>query len=166
MSYESRPATLSDLDILVSFVLAEANEAEGASKVPDTVRKGIRVGLEQPDVARYWVLEKVKGGSEQEATTATATIEKQVVASVSIIREWSDWHASYYWWIQSMFILPNYRGQGLMKPLLEAVKEAAKAEQALELRLYVHRDNQRAIRAYQREGFAASVYVVVTLTIE
>ncbi len=148
MTFSVRPATIDDLDTLLDFVLAEAREAEGDNKVPDTVREGIRAGLEYPNVARYWVLL-----NEQD----------EVVASISIIQEWSDWHAGYYWWIQSMFIRPEYRGQGLMKPLLAAIKQAAQDEQALELRLYVHQDNQRAIKAYVREGFDSSVYKIMTM---
>ena len=148
MTFEVRPATLADLDTLQAFTLAEAREAEGNAKPPATVREGIRTGLVDPRVARYWVLETNQGG---------------VVASVSVVKEWSDWHAGYYWWIQSMFIVAEYRGQGLLRLLLQAVTKVARQEQALELRLYVHQDNQRAIKAYQRVGFTSSVYQIMTL---
>jgi len=35
--FHVRPATLDDLDTLVSFTLAEAQEAEGLDLVPETV---------------------------------------------------------------------------------------------------------------------------------
>jgi GNAT superfamily N-acetyltransferase len=145
-----RVANMNDLDFLVSFTLAEANEAEGSEKSSVTVSNGIRVSLENSAIAQYWVLENN---------------EKKLIGSVSVVKEWSDWHAGYYWWIQSMFIQPEYRGQGLMNLLLNEVKEAAKTGDALELRLYVHKDNIRAIRAYNREGFLDSPYQIMTMNI-
>jgi RimJ/RimL family protein N-acetyltransferase len=46
-----------------------------------------------------------------------------------------------------MFLRPGYRGQGLMKVLLNAVCQSATTEHVRELRLYVHGNNQRAIKA-------------------
>lgn len=34
---------------------------------------------------------------------------------------------------------------------------------ALELRLYVHRENSAAIRAYQKNGFSPSDYEIMTM---
>jgi RimJ/RimL family protein N-acetyltransferase len=143
-----RAAAPADLDTLVAFILAEAAEAEGAAKAPDTVRAGIRAGLHDPVIARYWVLQNGAG---------------EVIGSISVVREWSDWHAGFYWWIQSMFIAPDYRGQRLMPVLLAAVRAAARAENALEVRLYVHRDNARAIRAYHKAGFTDLPYQIMHL---
>lgn len=59
-----------------------------------------------------------------------------VIANTSVVKEWSDFHGNDYWWIQSFYI-------------------------ALELRLYVHGDNGRAIRAYERCGFTESPYTIM-----
>ncbi len=149
MPFSVRTANINDLDRLVSFTIAEANEAEGLDKSADVVKEGIKVGLEDPTVARYWVLEND---------------QSEVIGSVSVVKEWSDWHAGYYWWIQSMFIQPEYRGQGLMTLLLDAVKARAKIENALEIRLYVHKENVRAIKAYQRAGFSDLPYQIMAMT--
>ena len=101
-----RKANLRDLDRLIEFTSEEAREAEGETKVPDTLRRGIEVALSNNDVATYWVLTDTKDDP---------------VGSISIIKEWSDWNAGYYWWIQSMYIQPEYRGKGLMNFLLNAV---------------------------------------------
>ena len=143
MKFRVRSAGIDDLNSLVEFVVAEANEAEGIVKSPDIVLNGIKAGLENPDIARYWIIE-----NENENT----------VGSVSVVKEWSDWNCAFYWWIQSMFILPEYRGMGLMEMLLNEVKSAAQNEDAVELRLYVHKDNTRAIKAYQKAGFYNSDY--------
>ena len=62
-----------------------------------------------------------------------------------------------------MYLLPGYRGQGLMEALLRAVKHTARKENAVELRLYVHRDNKRAIKAYQKAGFNDADYNIMIL---
>lgn len=48
------------------------------------VRKGIRAALEDESVAIYWVLQ----GSRDE-----------IVGNISVVKEWSNWKAGYYWWI-------------------------------------------------------------------
>ena len=143
MKFKVRNANLDNLDKLVEFVVAEANEAEGIVKSPDIVLNGIKVGLENPDIARYWIIE-----NENE----------NPVGSVSVVKEWSDWNSGFYWWIQSMFILPAYRGMKLMEALLKEVQSAAQNENAIELRLYIHKDNTRAIKAYQKAGFSDADY--------
>ena len=64
-----------------------------------------------------------------------------------------------------MYLMPNHRGKGLMNELLQEVKNAAKKEDAIELRLYVHKDNKRAIKAYQKAGFSESDYNMMSLPI-
>jgi len=153
-TFSIRDATLYDLDRLVAFIMAEAREAEGIEKETQIIAQGIRAGLLNPQVARYWVLEHLQENQE-----------KSVVGSISIVREWSDWCAGYYWWIQSIFIEPQFRGKGLMKIMLDEVKRAAKSEDAVDLRLYVHKDNTRAIKAYQREGFSHTPYRIMWMAL-
>ncbi|GLQ87616.1 GNAT family N-acetyltransferase [Dyella flagellata] len=149
MSHTTRRAELADLERLVAFTLAEAGEAEGAQKDHAKVDAGIRTALLDESVAMYWVLEH--GGD--------------VIGHVSIVREWSDWHAGYYWWIQSMYLEPDHRGRGLMRHLLLAVRQCASEQHALELRLYVHKGNMPAIHAYQRAGFRDSDYRLMAMDV-
>lgn len=141
-----RRATLSDLETLVDFTAQEAIEAEGEVKLPETLKKGIEIALLDPSKALYWVL------CENE----------KVVGSVSVLKEWSDWNAGFYWWIQSMYLAPCQRGKGRIKLLINAVLEEMEEQQGLELRLYVHSENERAINAYQKFGFSSSEYQIMT----
>lgn len=143
-----RKANHSDLEKLVSFAIAEAGEAEKTARSAGLIREGVRVGLGDDSIAMYWVLEKE---------------DSDVIGNVSVVKEWSNWNAGYYWWIQSMFLHPEYRGKGLMGKLIEAVREAAKHEGAVELRLYVHNKNERAIKAYRKAGFFNSDYRIMTM---
>lgn len=144
-----RKAVLDDLSYLVNFTSEEAREAEGSIKIPETLEKGILVALRDPSIATYWVL-------VDENDTP--------VGSVSAVREWSDWNAGYYWWIQSMFLSKSQRGKGRMSLLLDAVKHEMKVQKGLELRLYVHKDNCTAVRAYQNAHFLKSDYEIMILS--
>ena len=150
MTITVRRATLSDLEQLVEFAVWEAEEAEGIELSADVVRRGIRPALEDESVARYWV----------------ATGDDRIIGNISVIKEWSNWKAGYYWWIQSIYLRPEYRGRGLTRTLLQAVKDSAVEDGALEIRLYVHRQNANAIRAYLRAGFVNTDYQIMALGIE
>ena len=102
-----RKANINDLSCLIEFTSEEAREAEGSVNTPDTLGKGISRALRDESVAIYWVL----------------VDDNDIPAgSVSALREWSDWNAGYYWWIQSMYLLPSRRGKGYMSLLIEAGK--------------------------------------------
>ena len=150
MALDIRRAKSADLESLVSFAVAEAKEAEGVKKDSERVRQGVATALNDDSIARYWVLEKNNTG---------------VIGSVSIVKEWSDWNSGYYWWIQNMYILPEFRGKGLMQQLIQALKDTARNEGALELRLYVHKNNAQAISAYQKVGFFDADYRIMTMSL-
>ena len=142
-----REASSKDLDILVSFIAEEAREAEGLGKDRETLARGIGAALQDTSLARYWLL------VDDEDTACGCT---------SVVKEWSDWNAGYYWWIQSMYIAPDYRGNGYLNVLLDAILEAARAQDCLELRLYVHKENGAAIRAYEKAGFGRAPYSIMS----
>jgi len=142
-----RRAVLDDLPHLVEFTVEEAREAENSIKIPATLTKGIKKALEDDSVAMYWIL------SDE---------NDHPIGSVSALKEWSDWNAGYYWWIQSMYLVPSQRGKGKMRILLGAVRAAMAQEQGLQLRLYVHEDNKAAIKAYDKAKFVHSKYKIMT----
>ncbi|MDR0213962.1 MAG: GNAT family N-acetyltransferase [Comamonas sp.] len=148
MTHTVRPATIDDLDLFVQFTISEAIDAEG-SEIGAKVREGVLTALEDNSYATYWVLET----------------EGVVIGNVSVVKEWSDWRAGYYWWIQSMFIEPGSRGKGLVKLLLDAIQREASAAGALELRLYVHKNNSGAISAYLKNGYSPSDYQIMTMPV-
>jgi ribosomal protein S18 acetylase RimI-like enzyme len=82
------------------------------------------------------------------------------VGSISVVREWSNWQAGFYWWIQSLYVSPIHRGRGVTALLMREVQEAARQENALDIRLYAHAGNIRAIRAYRKLGFEPSDYKI------
>lgn len=145
--YRLRRAAPADLDRLVEFTVAEAREAEGVEKDPGAVRRGVLAGLEDPSVATYWLAESEAG---------------ETAASTSVVREWSDWHGGHYWWIQSLYIAPGHRGRGLVEQILDELAQAAREAGAVDLRLYAHDSNRRALHVYRRCGFETAPYTIMT----
>ena len=143
---KARRAELKDLDKFVEFTAAEAREAKGHEKDTKTLRDGIKAALEDRSIAMYWVL---------------LNQNNEPVGSASALKEWSDWSAGYYWWIQSMYIEPDYRGKGHMDLPLDAIRSDMKKQDGLELRLYVNEDNQVAIKAYKKSNFTFSRYRIM-----
>ncbi len=142
-----RKADIDDLETITAFILEEAREAEGRTQDSRTLRRGIGAALEDNSIAGYWVLVD---------DTGTAC------GCTSVVKEWSDWNAGYYWWIQSMYIAPTHRGRGCINVLLDAVAESARATNCLEIRLYVHENNEVATRAYEKAGFGHSPYRIMS----
>lgn len=144
--YSIRLATRDDIDTLVAFTLQEALDAERTHSTEAAVRRGVEAAFAIPPRATYWVAE---------------SIDHVVVASTSIVTEWSDFHGGDYWWVQSVFVTPEHRGGGLVDLLLDHLAALARAAGALDLRLYAHESNDRALRAYRRCGFTVAPYVIM-----
>ena len=150
MDFSVRRATRRDLEELVELTLREAKEAEGLRKSRPIVREGIRAALDDESVAVYWVLQDRS---------------EKIAGSISVGKEWSNWNAGYYWWVQSLYIRSEHRGRGLMKVLIDAVRESARHDLALDLRLYVHKNNERALKAYRKAGFVDADYRILRIDV-
>ena len=53
-----------------------------------------------------------------------------------------------------MYVLPEHRGQGINKQIIEALKKWVYSQNITELRLDVYYDNISAIKAYEKIGFS------------
>lgn len=143
-----RKAVPQDLPTLLEFTREEAREAEGSAEAFDNLDAGVRKALEDDTKAMYWVLADESGAA---------------IGSISALQEWSDWNAGYYWWIQSVYIVPAHRGKGGFDLLLNAVVSEMEKQDGLELRLYVHKNNERAIGAYRKSAFETLPYEIMAL---
>lgn len=139
-----RPATVDDVDALATWACAMARETEGKRLDAETVRRGIAAVLEQPARGRYFVAEA----------------NGKAAGTLMLTYEWSDWRCADWWWIQSVYVDPACRRQGVFAALYRHVREAAEAAapQVCGLRLYVERENLNAQRTYQSLGMEESHY--------
>jgi len=53
-----------------------------------------------------------------------------------------------------MYVVPEYRGQGINKKIMDVLKDWAVAQNITEFRLEVYCDNISAIKAYEKFGFS------------
>lgn len=140
-----RPAVAQDAVILARYNRYLALETERKALSAATVDAGVRALLADPNKGRYYV----------------AVLEDRVIGQMMHTREWSDWRNGDIWWLQSVYVHPDYRGQGVFRALFAAVEtEARQTPGVVGLRLYVEEHNDRAQLAYDRMGFVRAGYLV------
>ena len=138
-----RRATVDDAETLARFNEAMAEETEDKTLDPDTVRAGVRAVFDTPEQAFYFVAER----------------DGEVVGSLMITTEWSDWRNADFWWIQSVYVRPSARQAGVYTALHREVRRRAQeAGDVCGLRLYVERDNAAARAAYETRGMSEPPY--------
>jgi len=139
-----RDARANDAGAIIDFQLAMAQETEDVSLDRVIVTRGVHAVFNEPSHGRYFVAEA----------------EGRVVASLLITYEWSDWRDGVVWWIQSVFVVPELRGQRVYAGLYEHVKSIAMSENVRGIRLYVDKRNTRAQEVYARLGMNGEHYLV------
>ncbi|RLS51707.1 MAG: N-acetyltransferase [Planctomycetota bacterium] len=140
-----RPAQLSDLPVIVEFNRQLALETESITLSVELLTQGVQAALLDSQKARYFVAE----------------IEGVVVGQLMHTREWSDWRNGDIWWLQSVYVHPDHRQQGVFRQLIETLTTEAQANtQVVGLRLYVEEHNDRAAATYDRLGLSEAGYVV------
>ena len=91
-----------------------------------------------------------------------AEIDGRVVGQLMITYEWSDWRNGVFWWIQSVYVLPEARRLGVFSELYAHLERLAKATPGVcGLRLYVEHANERAQATYRRCGMVDAGYRVM-----
>lgn len=140
-----RAATVDDLSLLVEGNLGLARETEGRDLERTRLERGVAAALADPARARYFVVDDDDG---------------RPLGSLMVTPEWSDWRDAWFWWIQSVYVVPRARGRGVYDVLHAHVLELARREGACGLRLYVERSNTRAQRVYERVGMERAAYAM------
>jgi GNAT superfamily N-acetyltransferase len=138
-----REATRADAEFLVHGNAAMALETEHLSLDLDRLRDGVHAVFDSPGRAIYYVAE----------------LDGRRAGMMMITGEWSDWRDATFWWIQSVYVEPALRGQGVFRAIYQHVEALAKADPFIcGLRLYVEKNNTRAQRTYAKVGLSRTVY--------
>lgn len=145
MKWTIKQGTETDIQDIAQFQVDMAEESEGTVLDLATVVKGVTLAVADEAKGRY-VLAVAEDG--------------KVAGSLMLTREWSDWHAEWYWWIQSVYVRPEYRRQGAYRAMYQYVRDLAKQNNIACLRLYVDRENERAQNTYQAQGMHESHYLL------
>lgn len=136
-----------DIESIVQFQADMAMESEGCVLDKERVTRGVTAAMLDESKGIYWV----------------ARIGETPVGSLMLTREWSDWNDwndEWYWWIQSVYVTPEHRRQGLYKAMYQKVKEAARESGVSQVRLYVDKTNRSAQEVYHRLGMHESHYLM------
>ena len=95
------------------------------------------------------------------ATYYLAEVDGVVAGQTMVTVEWSDWRCGFFWWIQSVYVAPEFRRHGVFRALHEHIRAEAKARpDVCGLRLYVHHDNTKAMHTYKQLGMKRTDYLL------
>jgi len=145
-SIEVREAQNADAETIIDFNRRLAKETESKELPLDDLRPGVRAALADPEQSRYFV----------------ALLDGQIVGQIMITYEWSDWRNGRIWWIQSVYVPAEFRRAGVFRALFQHVEQLSRRTPGVTgIRLYVERNNARAIDVYSRLGMADAGYVVL-----
>ena len=140
-----RLAEKNDRQALVEFNQAMAFETEGKTLDAQILQSGVESVFHDEKKGFYVVAEE----------------DGHIVGGLMITFEWSDWRDNWFWWIQSVYILPDYRGRGIYRLLYEFVKAAAREKRDVcGFRLYVEKENTRAQAIYEKLGMEETYYLM------
>ena len=138
-----REATPDDASRIVEFQQAMALETEGKTLDESLVTPGVAAVFASPDKGFYIVAE----------------IDDDVVGSLLITYEWSDWRNATFLWIQSVFVDAGHRRQGVYTAMHNHVLAHAESDSGIcGVRLYVERTNTGAQQTYKSLGMDHSHY--------
>ncbi|HEY5678968.1 MAG TPA: GNAT family N-acetyltransferase [Pseudomonadales bacterium] len=138
-----RSAGSGDASLLIEFNLAMAMESEDKGLDRATLAAGVEHLIEHPLDGFYLVAE----------------LAGVPAGSLMVTYEWSDWRAGRFWWIQSVYVKPEYRRKGVYSALHRSVRERAlSAPDTCGIRLYVERENAGAQATYASLGMSETAY--------
>jgi ribosomal protein S18 acetylase RimI-like enzyme len=140
-----RRAKPSDAAIIARFNAAMGTETEGILLDRKKLNRGVKAILSDPMKGFYLVAE----------------VDGTIAGQMMITREWSDWRNGFFWWIQSVYVLPAYRRRGVYRALHESVvAQGRKRRDVCGIRLYVDHQNLPAQKAYKQLGMKRSNYEI------
>ncbi len=138
-----RLAHWEDASWITQFNQAMAQETEEKQLDPTILRRGVEALLSDPTLGFYLIAEQ----------------HEAVAGCLMITKEWSDWRNGLFWWIQSVYVRPEFRRQGLYRSLYRFVQQLAQEQgNVCGFRLYVERNNQIAQETYRQLGMEETLY--------
>ena len=106
------------------------------------------------DPINYYDLKAMLAASHIEVVVAET--DKRIIASgyARIERAKAFLKHEKHAYLGFMYVLPEYRGKGLNKRIMDALKNWVASQNINEFRLEVYYDNVSAIKAYEKFGFS------------
>ena len=143
MTATIQKAKIEEASIIADFQIEMAWETEKYKLNPETITKGVEAVFMKPELGQYYV----------------AKIDGEIVASLLTTYEWSDWRNASVLWIQSVFVVKEYRRQGIFQLFYKHIKAIVKQDDNIGgIRLYVDKTNIPAQKTYSKVGMNGEHY--------
>ncbi len=139
-----REATIDDAEKISKYNVLLAKESENLEISYDTTLNAVKKLISNSNKGFYLL----------------AILDGKIIGQLMITFEWSDWSNKDFWWIQSVYVDKKYRKQGVFKNLLSEVKKLAKKSNVSQIRLYVYKENKKAINAYKSLDMKEKKYII------
>jgi ribosomal protein S18 acetylase RimI-like enzyme len=140
-----RKAQPRDAQAIAGFNCAMALETEHKTLFPDRVNAGVERLVGEPALGFYLVAEA----------------QGEVIACLLVTNEWSDWRNGLFWWIQSVYVVAEWRRRGVYRRLYDFVRDLAQKDPGVcGFRLYVEKDNATAQATYASLGMVPTDYLI------
>ena len=145
MAVSIRVARSTDLEFLVDGNARMAAETEDRELDREVLAEGIAALFADPAKGRYYV----------------ADDGEDPIGQMMVTREWSEWRCGWFWWIQSVYVVPESRDQGVFSKMYAyLLKTARRDPEVCGLRLYVDVRNHHAAAVYKTIGMKDAGYTV------
>jgi len=143
MTVSIRAARSTDLEFLVDGNARMAAETEQRDLDRELLAEGVAAVFADDSKGRYYVADDGEGP----------------IGQLLVTREWSDWRCGWFWWIQSVYVVPEARRRGVFSRLYaHLLGEARRDPEVCGLRLYVEARNERAATVYRSNGMRLAGY--------
>ncbi|NTW23164.1 MAG: GNAT family N-acetyltransferase [Lentimicrobium sp.] len=138
-----RLACSDEADYIANSQVSMAWETEEYKLDIDAVSQGVMAVFDDPGKGFYLIAQS--GGIN--------------CGCLLITPEWSDWRNSWVWWIQSVYVLPAYRKEGVFGTMYDYIRQLVlQRNDVAGIRLYVDNTNLRAREVYNRMGMNGEHY--------
>ena len=149
--YSYRKANLEDATFIAEFNRAMAKETESIELSMSKLERGVQAVIADPGKGFYLI--------------AASKSTNQPIACLMITYEWSDWRNGNFWWIQSVYVLPEHRGEKVFSNLYKNVEVLSRSvENCVGIRLYVETHNLHAKKVYEKLGMKKLSYQMYSST--
>ena len=130
---EVRDAVENDIKTIVDFQIRMAYETEKISLDNTLITKGVQAVFDDHTKGHYYIAEK----------------NNKIAGSLLTTYEWSDWRNGYVVWLQSVYVVPEFRANGVFRSLFDHInKLVVEKPEYMGIRLYVDNTNLIAQKVY------------------
>lgn len=145
MSVSVRAARPVDLEFLVDCIARMAAETDAGELDRELVAEGVALALSDDRKGRYFI----------------ADDGEEPVAMLRVTAEWSDARAGWFWWLQTPYVVPEARGNGVFASLWAHLLDLARSDgEVCGLRLGLDRRQGTAEAVCERLGLTDAGWLV------